>query len=162
MNEFFNKNFRTLKSQGLNIIDKDMKRPWGGFFVISEDNSQDFVNIYFNSLNIEDLKVSGKLSPKILIIAPNKRLSWQYHHRRNEIWKVVSGEIKVVTSQDDIERKEKILKEGDEIRLSKGERHRIIGTDDYAVVAEIWIHTDKDNPSDENDIVRIQDDFDRN
>ena len=103
-----------------------------------------------------------KLSPKILIISPNKRLSWQYHHRRSEIWKVVSGKIKVVTSHDDVERKEKILKEGDEIRLYQGERHRIIGLEDYAVVAEIWIHTDKDNPSDENDIVRLQDDFDRN
>ena len=34
--------------------------------------------------------------------------------------------------------------------------------DEYAVVAEIWIHTDKDSPSEENDIVRVQDDFDRN
>ena len=75
---------------------------------------------------------------------------------------MVSGQIKVVTSHDDVERKEKILKEGDEIRLYKGERHRIIGMDEYAVVAEMWIHTDKDNPSDENDIVRIQDDFNRN
>ena len=162
MNDFFTINYEIIKSQKLNIIDKDTERPWGGFFVISEDNAQDFSNIYFNGLYIEKLKISGRLSPKILIIAPDKRLSWQYHHRRREIWKVVSGEIKVVTSHDDIERKEQILKEGDEIRLSKGERHRIIGLDEYAVIAEIWIHTDKDNPSDENDIVRIQDDFDRN
>ena len=162
MSNIFDKTFEIVTSQKLKVVDKDIKRPWGGFFVISEDYAQDFSNIYFNGLNIEELKVSGKLSPKILIIAPNKRLSWQYHHRRSEIWKVVSGEIKVVTSRDDVERKEKILIEGDEIRLSKGEKHRIIGTDDYAVVAEIWIHTDKDNPSDENDIVRIQDDFDRN
>ena len=162
MNDIFTINYEIIKSQKLNITDKDTQRPWGGFFVISENNSQDFSKIYFNGLNTEELKVSGKLSPKILIIAPNKRLSWQYHHRRSEIWKVVSGEIKVVTSHDDIERKEEILKEGDEIRLSKGERHRIIGMGDYAVVAEIWIHTDKDNPSDENDIVRVQDDFDRN
>ena len=162
MNDFFTINHEIIKSQKLNIIDKDTERPWGGFFVISEDNAQDFSNIYFNGLDTEELKVSGKLSPKILIIAPNKRLSWQYHHRRSEIWKVVSGEIKVVTSQDDIERKEEILKEGDKIRLYKGERHRIIGLDEFAVVAEIWIHTDKDNPSDENDIVRIQDDFNRN
>ena len=59
-------------------------------------------------------------------------------------------------------RNEVLLKEGDEIKLSKGERHRIIGTDDYSVVAEIWIHTDKGNPSDEDDIVRIKDDFNRN
>ena len=161
MSNVFDKTFEIITSQKLKVVDKDTDRPWGGFFVISEDNSQDFSNIYFNALNIEDLKVSGKLSLKILIISPNKRLSWQYHHRRSEIWKVESGEIKVVTSHDDMERKEVILKEGDEIRLFKGERHRIIGTNDYAVVAEIWIHTDKDNPSDEDDIVRVQDDYGR-
>ena len=161
MNEFFTTYYEFLKSQKLNIIDKDTERPWGGFFVISEENAQYFSNIYFNGINTEELKVSGTLSPKILIIAPNKRLSWQYHHRRIEIWKVVSGEIKVITSHDDIERKEKILIKGDELRLSKGERHRIIGLDEYAVVAEIWIHTDKGNPSDEDDIIRVQDDFGR-
>ena len=159
--DIFNKFFFSLKKK-FKITKYDINRSWGGFFVISEDNAQEFSNIYFNGLNTEEIKVSGKLSPKILIVAPNKRLSWQYHHRRSEIWKVVSGEIKVVTSHDDIERKEEILKEGDEIMLSKGERHRIIGLDEYAVVSEIWIHTDKDNPSDENDIVRVQDDFDRN
>ena len=161
-NDIFSKTLEILSSKKLNVIDKDTERPWGGFFVISEDNAQEFSNIYFNGLNTEELKISGKLSPKILIIAPNKRLSWQYHHRRSEIWKVVKGEIKVVTSHDDVVRKEQILKEGDEIRLSRGERHRIIGLEEYAVVAEIWIHTDKDNLSDENDIVRVQDDFERN
>ena len=161
MSNIFDKTFEVLTSQKLKVVEKDTDRPWGGFFVISEDNSQDFSNIYFNALNIEDLKVSGKLSLKILIISPNKRLSWQYHHRRSEIWKVVSGEIKVVTSDDDVEKNEVLLKEGNEINLYQGERHRIIGTDDYAVVAEIWVHTDKDNPSDEDDIVRVQDDYGR-
>ena len=161
MNDIFNSTLKVLNNQNLDIIDKDLNRPWGGFFIISEDKSQDFSNIYFDGLNTEELKVSGKLSPKILIIFPNKKLSWQYHHRRSEIWKVASGEIKVVTSKDDEERNEVLLKEGDEIYISRGERHRIIGSDDYAVVAEIWIHTNKDNPSDEDDIVRVQDDFNR-
>ena len=161
MSNIFDKTFEIVTSQKLKVVDKDIKRPWGGFFVISEDYAQDFSNIYFNGLNTDELKISGKLSPKILIIAPNKRLSWQYHHRRSEIWKVVNGRIKIVTSHDNVERKEKILKEGDEIRLSRGEKHRIIGLEYYAVVAEIWIHTDKDNPSDENDIVRVQDDYGR-
>tara|TARA_Y100000741_G_scaffold319725_1_gene267852 strand:+ start:38 stop:526 length:489 start_codon:yes stop_codon:yes gene_type:complete len=161
MNDIFYKSSEKLKLQNLNIVDKDIDRPWGGFFVINEKDSQDFANIYFDGLEIDKLKISGKLSPKILIIAPNKRLSWQYHYRRSEIWKVVSGDIKVVTSDDDVERNEFLLKKGDEIKLARGERHRIIGTDDYAVVAEIWIHTDKDNPSDEDDIVRVQDDFNR-
>ena len=50
---------------------------------------------------------------------------------------------------------------GDQIEIKKEERHRIVGLDAYALVAEIWIHTDKENPSNEEDIVRVQDDFDR-
>ena len=161
MNNVFLEIKKKIKSDHFKVIAQDFDRPWGGFFVISEENAQDFSNVYFNGLNTEELKISGKLSPKILIIAPNKRLSWQYHQRRSEIWNVVSGKIKVITSHDNIQRNEEILEEGDEIRLSRGERHRIIGLGDYAVVAEIWIHTDKDNPSDENDIVRVQDDFRR-
>ena len=51
--------------------------------------------------------------------------------------------------------------EGDQIKLKQGERHRLIGLDDYCLVAEIWQHTDKNNPSNEEDIVRVQDDFGR-
>ena len=153
--------FEKLKSQNLNVVKKELNKPWGGFYVIDEIDSQNFSDFYFSGLNTDKLKISAKLSTKILVIAPNKRLSWQYHHRRSEIWKVASGEIKVVTSKDDLERNEVLLKQEDEINISQGERHRIIGTDDYAVVAEIWIHTDKDNPSDEDDIVRVQDDFNR-
>ena len=161
MSDFFHKISEKLKFQKLTIKKKDLNRPWGGFFDINEINLNNFADIYFKDLNINDYKISGKLSPKILVIAPNKRLSWQYHNRRREIWRVASGEIKVVISHDDIERNEVLLKEGDKINISKGERHRIIGTDNYAIVAEIWIHTDKDNPSDEDDIVRVQDDFNR-
>ena len=161
MSNIFNKTFEVISSQKLKVVDKDVNRPWGGFFVIDENDSQNFYDLYFSNLKTDKLKVSGRLSPKILIIAPNKRLSWQYHHRRSEIWKITSGEIKVVTSQDDLERNVKTLKKGDEIRINQGERHRIIGTDKYAIVAEIWIHTNKDNPSDEDDIIRIQDDYGR-
>jgi hypothetical protein len=45
--------------------------------------------------------------------------------------------------------------------LKKGERHRLIGLDDYGVIAEIWQHIDTENPSDEDDIVRVQDDYGR-
>ena len=51
--------------------------------------------------------------------------------------------------------------EGDQIILQQGERHRLIGLDDYSVVAEIWQHTDINHPSDEEDIIRVQDDFGR-
>ena len=35
------------------------------------------------------------------------------------------------------------------------------GLDETSVVAEIWQHTDATHPSDENDIIRVQDDFGR-
>lgn len=150
-----------LKDLGFSIENVDQSRPWGGFFVIEESQAQKFANEFFEGLDIQDLKISGKLSPKILIVAPNKRLSWQYHHRRAEIWRAIRGQVGVVTSPNDEENELKTLKTGDYIRLSQGERHRLIGLEEYGVVAEIWQHTDSSNPSDESDIVRVQDDFGR-
>ena len=150
-----------IKSLGFNIISKDFERPWGGFLVIDEDQAQDFSNQFFKGINIEDLKISGKLSPKILIVNPESRLSWQYHNRRAEIWRVYKGKVGIITSEDDSQNGMKIYNEGDQIILKQGERHRLIGLDDYGVVAEIWQHTEKNHPSDEEDIVRVQDDFGR-
>ncbi|WP_140937551.1 cupin domain-containing protein [Sphingobacterium lumbrici] len=159
--ELFSQIEKKITDQGFAIENTDQNRPWGGFFVINEDQAQQFANEYFEGLDIQDLRISGKLSPKILIVGPNKRLSWQYHHRRAEIWRVIRGEVGVVTSPNDDEHELKILKEGDTIRLSQGERHRLVGLGEFGVVAEIWQHTDASNPSDESDIVRVQDDFGR-
>jgi mannose-6-phosphate isomerase len=159
--ELFNQIQGKLEGLGFTIENVDQTRPWGGFFVIDESQAQKFANEFFDGLDTQDLKISGKLSPKILIVGPNKRLSWQYHHRRAEIWRVIRGEVGVVTSPDDDEHELKILKEGEFIRLSQGERHRLVGLAEYGVVAEIWQHTDATNPSDEDDIVRVQDDFGR-
>mgnify|MGYP001499901489 FL=1 len=150
-----------IKSFGFNVVSKDFQRPWGGFLVIDENQAQDFSNQFFKGINIETLKISGKLSPKILIVKPESRLSWQYHHRRAEIWRVYKGEVGVIRSDDDSQNEIEIYREGDQITLKQGERHRLIGLDNYGVVAEIWQHTDKNNPSDEEDIVRVQDDFGR-
>ena len=139
----------------------DNTRPWGGFFTMNEEDTGIFMQVYYPHLRIEKLSISGKLSPKILVVQPGKKLSWQYHHRRAEIWKVIAGKVKVITSDTDVEKEEKVLVMGDIIELKQGERHRIIGTDEWAVIAEIWRHTDPDYPSDEEDIVRVQDDFGR-
>jgi mannose-6-phosphate isomerase-like protein (cupin superfamily) len=150
-----------IKSLGFNIISKDFQRPWGGFLVIDEDQAQDFSNQFFKGINIEDLKISGKLSPKILIVNPESRLSWQYHNRRAEIWRVYKGKVGIIISENDIQKEIEIYSEGDQITLKQGERHRLIGLDNYGVVAEIWQHTEENHPSDEEDIVRVQDDFGR-
>ncbi|RNI28123.1 phosphoheptose isomerase [Rufibacter immobilis] len=150
-----------LTAKGFTIASQDQTRPWGGFFVIDEAQAQEFANTYFDGISVEELKISGKLSPKILVVAPEKRLSWQYHHRRAEIWKVVKGKVGVVTSPTDEEGELQRLEPGALITLRQSERHRLVGLEEWGVLAEIWQHTDAANPSNEDDIVRVQDDFGR-
>lgn len=150
-----------LQQQDLKVNQQDKTRPWGGFFVIDEKEAEKFIKLYFPHLTKEALNIAGKLSPKILVVAPEKRLSWQYHHRRAEIWKLIGGTADVVISDTDQEKETKHLNVGDIIQLKQGERHRLIGLGEWGIVAEIWRHTDAENPSDENDIVRVQDDFGR-
>ncbi len=145
----------------LNIAEYDDLRPWGGYFVIDESQSADFIRTFFPHLSPGDFKGFRKLSPKILLVAPEKRLSWQYHHRRSEIWKVVGGKVAIAVSDTDAEKPARHAEKGQVIELEKEERHRLIGTDRWGVIAEIWRHTDPENPSDEDDIVRVQDDFGR-
>ena len=161
MNNIFNNTLKFLNSQNLNIINKDLNRPWGGFFDIDENDIRNFIDLFYNGEYFMDFVDSKKISLKILIIIPNKKLSWQYHHRRSEIWKVYKGKIEVVKSHDNVEREKETLRKNDIIMLDQGVRHRIIGTDKYAIISEIWIHTDSNNLSDEDDIVRIQDDYGR-
>ena len=158
---YFSKIENEILGKGFKIISKDFERPWGGFLVIDESQAQDFANTFFDRINVETLKIGGKLSPKILIVNPNSKLSWQYHNRRAEIWRVYKGTVGVSSSKSNKENPMTILKENDQIKLEKGERHRLIGLDDFAVISEIWQHTDPDYPSDENDIVRISDDYGR-
>jgi mannose-6-phosphate isomerase len=157
----FQKTQIKLEEQGFTIDKQDQTRPWGGFFVINEDQAQQFADTYFNGISVDQLRISGKLSPKILIVAPEKRLSWQFHHRRAEIWQVLQGPVGVVTSDTDEEGPLQILEPGALITLRQGERHRLVGLQGWGVLAEIWQHTDAGQPSDEDDIVRVQDDFGR-
>ena len=159
--DYLHKIDNEIKGLGFDIISKDFERPWGGFLCINESQVQEFANKFFDGINIQTLKIGGKLSPKILIVKPNSKLSWQYHQRRKEIWKVFKGKVGISRSHDNNQKPIVKLDEGDQVKLEKGERHRLIGLDDYAVLAEIWQHTDSNHPSDENDIVRLSDDYGR-
>lgn len=150
-----------LDDQGYKVDKTDHSRPWGGFFVLDESQSSKFIEQFFEEYSVEDFKGFDKLSPKILVVAPSQRLSWQYHHRRSEIWKLIGGVAGVVISDTDEQKDLQDLAIGDIVKLKCGERHRLVGTDGYGIVAEIWQHEDANNPSDEDDIVRVQDDFGR-
>ena len=158
--DFFNNIKGELQILGFEITDQDLNRPWGAFFCIRESQAQVFSDYFFGGLDINVLKIDGKLSPKILVVKPNMKLSWQYHNRRAEIWQVYRGRVGVIKSNTDIETTMRSYGPGGQIKLDQGMRHRLVGLENYGVVAEIWQHTDS-VPSDEDDIIRIQDDFGR-
>lgn len=150
-----------LKAQGFKFERTDFNRPWGGFFVIDENQAAQFTATYFPGMDNEDLIDGRKVSPKILLVAPEKRLSWQFHHRRSEVWRVIEGTVGIIRSETDEQGELETFEVGDVIILKKGERHRLVGLSGWGKVAEIWQHTEPNHPSDEDDIIRLQDDFGR-
>ena len=156
----FNKVKELLESKNIAVEKIDDCRPWGGFFVIKDEDTLKFVELFFKEIS-ESEDIKGNISPKILLVAPEKKLSWQYHFRRSEIWKLIDGEAALVRSNTDIEGAVETLQINETVKLFQGERHRLIGLQQWGIIAEIWIHTDVNNPSNEEDIVRIQDDFGR-
>ncbi|RZK62205.1 MAG: phosphoheptose isomerase [Hymenobacter sp.] len=150
-----------LHQQELVIVQQDQTRPWGGFFVLEKSQAQQFADLYFDGLAVDSLRIAGQLSPKVLLVAPQQRLSWQYHHRRAEIWQVVQSPVGVATSDTDAESKARRYEAGERLVLRQGKRHHLVGLESWGIVAKVWQHTDPAHPSDESDIVRVQDDFGR-
>ena len=106
------------------------KRPWGSFEKFNENE---------------------RCTVKLLYIEPDSRLSLQYHNNRKEFWKIVKGSAMV-----EVQNEKSSLKEGDDIFIPSGARHRIQASNSGCIVLEISYGS-----FDENDIVRIEDDYDR-
>lgn len=159
--DVFQKVEEFLTEKGLNISTKDLNRPWGGFFVLDESQIRKFSAIFFADVALSEEQLKQKLSPKFLLVAPGARLSWQYHFRRAELWKLISGESGIVRSETDELGSVENMQLNKTVSLKQGERHRLVGLDTWGIVAEIWMHVDSGNPSDEEDIVRLEDDYSR-
>lgn len=152
---------RYLEQLGINVASTDFDRPWGGFFVIDSDSTETFIATFFPTLSRDEIATGLTLTPKILVTVPQQRLSWQYHLRREELWSVIRGPVGVITSANDTQGEVRTVTEGEIISFGTEVRHRLIGLEHFGVVAEFWKHADPSNPSDESDIVRVQDDFSR-
>ena len=142
----------------LRIDKQDEHRPWGGFFLIDESDAEQFKKLFFPEVSLTS---SQRISPKLLIVSPLSRLSWQYHLRRSEYWRILKGDVGVIQSKDDREKKMRIHKPNDLIYHSTLKRHRLVGLSNHSLIAEIWLHLDPEHLSNEEDIVRVQDDFQR-
>lgn len=150
-----------LVDQGFEVAGRDFEKPWGGYFVIKEDQTEKFIQEFFEDYAELFAGSKEKLSPKILVVGPNLRLSWQYHDRRAEWHKVLEGPVAYPLSETDDQQEPRTYHEGDLIQIPQGTRHRLVGLNSWGVVAEIWQHTDPENPSNEADNHRVQDDFGR-
>ena len=108
------------------------ERPWGSFE---------------NLLDTEYCKV------KRIIVKPDQRLSYQYHHKRTEHWVIVQGDA-VVTLND----KEYLFTEGMVVEIPVGTKHRVENKFEKNL---IFIETQTGTYFGEDDIVRIEDDYGR-
>jgi mannose-6-phosphate isomerase-like protein (cupin superfamily) len=109
-----------------------MKRPWGHYTVLQEE--------------------AGFLV-KCIVVNPKQKLSLQYHHHREEHWVVLQGEAVVKKGGELIK-----LNVGQSIDISVKEVHSLQNSSEEVLkVLEIQ----RGEILDENDIVRIEDNYGR-
>lgn len=108
-------------------------RPWGNYEIL---------------LDADYCKV------KRIFVKPNQRLSYQYHHKRQEAWTVVSGTAEVTLDDNII-----TVKAGETILIPLGAKHRMANPSDKEDMVLIEVQTG--TYFGEDDIVRIEDDYDR-
>jgi mannose-6-phosphate isomerase len=108
-------------------------RPWGEYFVLDDSKTH---------------KV------KRIIVKPGGRLSYQYHFHRAEVWTIVEGEALITIDGID-----KTYKVGEVAIIPLKAKHRIQNATQENLV---FIEVQWGESFEESDIVRIEDDYNRN
>jgi mannose-6-phosphate isomerase len=115
-----------------NILQEVGHRPWGKYEVLLDTNNT---------------KV------KRITVQSRQRLSYQYHHKRQEQWTVVDGTLTVVLDGIHIKRES-----GESISIPLGAKHKAWNQTDSDVV---FIEVQTGTYFGEDDIVRLDDDYNR-
>ena len=105
-------------------------KPWGGFREFSENE---------------------KGTVKILFVKKGEEFSLQKHEKRDEFWRVLSGNPIVTVGEEKI-----TAKKGDEFEIQPGVLHRVSAPIDDVEVLEL-----SRGDFDESDIVRLEDKYGR-
>ena len=114
-------------------------RPWGTFKVL---------------LETKYTKV------KEIVVLPEQRLSLQYHNHRSEVWTIVRGDgIVSLPGPFDRSPSEMPVDVGKVIQIAQGDFHRI--TAGASGVTFIEVQLSPSGICDEEDIVRLEDDYNR-
>lgn len=107
-------------------------RPWGNYKVL---------------LDTDYCKV------KQITVKPNQRLSYQRHEKREEYWTIVKGQATVTLNDKKI-----ALSEGQQIHIPQHANHRIANKTSEDL---IFIEIQRGSYFGEDDIIRLEDDYDR-
>jgi mannose-6-phosphate isomerase len=107
-------------------------RPWGEYFVLDDSKTH---------------KV------KRIVVKPGGRLSYQYHFHRAEVWTIVEGEALIT-----IDGVDKTYKVGEVAIIPLKAKHRIQNATNENLV---FIEVQWGVSFEESDIVRIEDDYNR-
>ena len=108
------------------------ERPWGKYYVLEDGENYKLKRIEVNA---------------------GHRLSYQYHHHRQEFWTVVQGEAVVV-----LDGVEHVVKYGESIFIPLGAKHRIENRSSELLV---FIEVQTGTYFGEDDIIRLEDDYAR-
>jgi mannose-6-phosphate isomerase len=106
------------------------KRPWGSFTRFTNNEPS---------------------TVKLLNVNKGGQLSLQYHSKRQEFWKVISGNPKIIIGDEIFD-----SNAGDEFTVPINTKHRISAMNDDVVILEI-----STGEFDEDDIVRVEDIYGR-
>ena len=90
---------------------------------------------------------------KKITVNPNQKLSYQYHHKRQENWIVTKGNLTIILDDEKVFRSY-----GESIKIPLGSRHRAWNETDEIVE---FIEVQTGTYFGEDDIVRMNDDYDR-
>ena len=108
------------------------ERPWGKYYVLEDEENYKLKRIEVNA---------------------GHRLSYQYHHHRQEFWTVVQGEAVVV-----LDGVEHVVKYGESIFIPLGAKHRI---ENRSAELLVFIEVQTGTYFGEDDIIRLEDDYAR-
>ncbi len=108
-------------------------RPWGTYTILED---------------------TPKYKIKRIDVKPGKRLSLQKHYHRNEHWIVVSGTATVTVGNET-----RLVRPNESTYIKMGEVHRL---ENQGRIPVVLIEAQVGEYTGEDDIVRIEDDFDRN
>ncbi|MXG89918.1 phosphomannose isomerase type II C-terminal cupin domain [Nocardioides flavescens] len=113
------------------VLESD-DRPWGSWHVLDE---------------------APGFKVKRIVVTPHQRLSYQTHEHRAEHWFVVSGKATCVIDGETV-----LLGPGESCDIEIGQAHRICNAEDETLVI---IEVQRGAYTGEDDIVRLEDDYDR-